>query len=133
MTSATHSVREGIRGPNIASADVQLLPTYHPEGLPYALLEGMAAGLPVITTRIGGIPDVVVSGVHGLFVPPREPAPLADAIADLATDRAAVERMGAACVQRIAGGYAIEQVAAAFGTIYRDVIAGVAKPEVQAG
>ena len=99
-------------------ADALLLPT-HAEGLPYTLLEAMAAGLPPITTRVGGIPDVVAADVHGLFVPPGDPAAIAAAIGQLGSERAALARMREACVQRVATGFAIAQVAEAFGGLYR--------------
>src|SRR5260221_3883057 len=62
----------------LGSADAFVLASYA-EGLPYALLDGMAAGLPAIVTRVGAIPDVVVEGVHGLFVPPRDPGAISRA------------------------------------------------------
>ncbi len=86
----------------LASADVLVLAS-HAEGLPYALLEGMAAGDAAIVTRVGAVPDVVVDGVHGLFVPPYNPLAIAGAIARLAADRGLVARMSEACRRRIAG------------------------------
>src|SRR5207244_8428982 len=80
----------------LAQADVLLLPSYS-EGLPYALLEGMAAGAVPIATRVGAIPDVMGEGAHGRFVPARDPEAIARAIAALAADRAALARMSAAC------------------------------------
>ena len=52
------------------------------EGLPLALLEAMAAGVPVVATRVGGVPDVVAPGT-GLLVPPEQPDALADALLDV--------------------------------------------------
>ena len=108
-------------------ADVLLLPTYHSEGLPYALLEGMAAGLVPIVTRIAAIPDVVTEGVHGLFVPPRDPQAIAQAIATLAADRAALARMGAASRERALAEYSIERLADRFSTLYSS-LGGTATP-----
>lgn len=99
-------------------ADVLLLPTYHSEGLPYALLEGMAAGLVPVVTRIAAIPDVVSEGVHGLFVPPRDPEAIAQAIARLAADRPLLARMGAACRERALAAYSIERLADDFTALY---------------
>ena len=65
-------------------ADVLALATYR-EGLPYALLEAMAGGAVPVTTPVGAIPDVVQDGVHGLFVPARDPQALANALERLAT------------------------------------------------
>jgi glycosyltransferase involved in cell wall biosynthesis len=103
----------------LAEADVLMLPTYHLEGLPYALLEGMAAGLVPIVTRVGAIPDVVQQDVHGLFVPPRDPQTLAGALEALAADRAALERMSAASRERVSTYYSVERVAGDFTALYR--------------
>ena len=102
----------------LSRADAMLLPTYHAEGLPYALLEAMAAGAVPVLTRIGALPDVVAEGVHGLFVPPRDPAALAAAIAALDADRGALARMAAACRARVAADYSIQRVAADFAALY---------------
>jgi glycosyltransferase involved in cell wall biosynthesis len=102
----------------VRNSDVLLLPTYHAEGLPYALLEGMAAGLVPIVTRIAAIPDVVTEGVHGLFVPPRDPEAIAQALARLDVDRAGVARMGAASREQVLRAYSIERLADDFATLY---------------
>jgi glycosyltransferase involved in cell wall biosynthesis len=103
----------------LGEADVLVFPTYHREGLPYALLEGMAAGVVPITTRVAAIPDVVTESVHGLFVPPRDPQAVADAIVALAHDPAWRERMSAACRARVAAAYSIERLADDFTALYR--------------
>jgi glycosyltransferase involved in cell wall biosynthesis len=100
----------------LAQADAFVLATYHAEGLPYALLEAMAAGLPVVTTRIGAIPDVVEEGVHGLFVPGSDPDAIYRAIAALSADRDLLARMSAACRTRVAEAYSMERLA---GELYR--------------
>ena len=102
----------------LARSDVLALPTYHAEGLPYALLEAMSAGLAVITTRVAAIPDVVTEGVHGLFVPPRDPAAIAAAITQLAADRQMLRRMGNAGRERVAEAYSLPRLAAEFGELY---------------
>lgn len=109
-------------------ADVLLLPTYHAEGLPYALLEGMAAGLVPIVTRIAAIPDVVTEGVHGLFVPPRDPEAIAQALATLDADRAALARMSAACRSRALAEYSIERLADSFSALYTSLGGGGVAP-----
>jgi glycosyltransferase involved in cell wall biosynthesis len=101
----------------LGSSDVFVLAS-HSEGLPYALLESMAAGVPVIASHVGAIPDVVVDRVHGLLIPPRSPEALADAIAKLASDRDRLVRMGTACRERIAGGYSIDSLAEKFCRLY---------------
>ncbi|MGH8131172.1 MAG: glycosyltransferase family 4 protein, partial [Steroidobacteraceae bacterium] len=107
----------------LAESDAFVLATYHPEGLPYALLEAMAAGLPVITTRIGAIPDVVADGVHGLFVPGKDAAAIHRAIATLSADRDLLARMSAACRKRIADNYSLERLAEQFCRLYSELCA----------
>ena len=66
------------------------------EGLPIAALEAMAAGLPVITTDIGGTPEIVRRFGNGLIAPPRNPEALAAAIVALATSPEQTQSMGIA-------------------------------------
>jgi glycosyltransferase involved in cell wall biosynthesis len=101
----------------LAQSDVLLLPSYA-EGLPYALLEGMAAGAVPIATRVGAIPDVMEDGVHGRFVPVRDPEAIAQAIAALAADRDALARMSAASRQRIVATYSITRLASQLNSLY---------------
>jgi glycosyltransferase involved in cell wall biosynthesis len=106
----------------LSQADVFLLPSYS-EGLPYSLLEAMAAGVVPIVTPVGAIPDVVSEDEHGVFVAPREAESIAKAIAKLAADRASLARMSAACRARISGGYSLERVARDFSQLYWDLCA----------
>ena len=85
-----------------AGFDLFVLPSLW-EGAPYALLEAMAAGLPVVATRVAGNADLVVEGKTGLLVPPRDPPALARAIAELLRDpvrRAMIGRRGREQVER---------------------------------
>jgi glycosyltransferase involved in cell wall biosynthesis len=66
--------------------DVFVLPTLPGEGIPRVLLEAMASGTPVVTTRVAGIPSLVADGRNGLLVESAEAAPVAEAILRLATD-----------------------------------------------
>ncbi|MFC9329835.1 glycosyltransferase [Kitasatospora sp. NPDC057015] len=72
------------------------------QGLPDALLEAMAVGLPTVATRVGRIPEVLVDGAHGLLVPPGDPSAVRDALAALVADPALRERLGAASRERAA-------------------------------
>jgi len=66
----------------LAALDVFVLPSLW-EGMPNVLLEAMAAGLPIVSTAVGGTPEVIVEGVTGLLVPPGEPTALATALRSL--------------------------------------------------
>jgi glycosyltransferase involved in cell wall biosynthesis len=94
----------------LAGADVMILPSYS-EGLPYALLEGMAAGIPVIATPVGAIPDVVSDGIHGFLVPTRDGKAIAEALAVLAGDRERLSWMSRACRRRIRAAFSIDRLA----------------------
>lgn len=98
-------------------ADVLLLPSYS-EGLPYALLEAMAAGVVPVVTPVGAMPDVVVGGMHGTFVPPGNAGAIADAIAALDADRETLGRMSAACRHRIAQAFSLGRFAAGLSALY---------------
>jgi glycosyltransferase involved in cell wall biosynthesis len=102
-------------------SDLLLLPSYS-EGLPYALLEGMAAGVVPIVTPVGAIPDVVVERVHGVFVPVGDSAAIAGALEALAAERATVGRMSDACRKRIVLDYSLERLASAFKDLYTDIL-----------
>ncbi|MCA9185525.1 MAG: glycosyltransferase family 4 protein, partial [Planctomycetales bacterium] len=70
------------------------------EGMQVAILEMMAAGLPLVATAIGGTPDAVVDGETGVLVPPKDPQALSEAIIPLLKDRDKLQAMGARARQR---------------------------------
>lgn len=77
----------------LGQADMLVLPSFA-EGVPVVLMEAMAAGLPVIATRVGGVGELVEDGLTGLTVPPGDAAALARAIETLAGDAALRARLG---------------------------------------
>jgi glycosyltransferase involved in cell wall biosynthesis len=79
----------------LAAADIFVLPSLF-EGLPMSVIEAMLTGLPVVATAIRGPREQVVDGITGLLVPPRQSAPLADAIVRLVRDPGLRAAMGAA-------------------------------------
>jgi sugar transferase (PEP-CTERM/EpsH1 system associated) len=79
----------------LAALDVFAL-TSRSEGLNNTILEAMAAGLPVVATRVGGADEMVVDGVTGLLVPPESPTKLAEALRRLLTDASMKSSMGQA-------------------------------------
>ena len=81
-------------------SDVFAFATLH-EGMPNALLQAMACGLPLVSTNVSGIPEIVDDGVNGFLVPPRSPDSLSVALGKLVDDPAVRRRMGEANVERI--------------------------------
>jgi len=79
----------------LASADVAVCCSDF-EGGPLSVMEYMGARLPVVATRVGGLPELVRDGENGLLVPPRDPVSLARALADLLSNPSERERMGQA-------------------------------------
>jgi len=98
----------------LAAADVVVLPSLH-EGLGVAALEAMAAGRPVVASRVGGLAEVVDDGVTGLLVPPRDPEALAAALSALAVDPERRRAMGAHALERVRARYS--SAAMAEGTL----------------
>ena len=76
-------------------ADVLVLPSWA-EGLPNAMVEGMAVGLAVVVTAVGNIPDVVTDGISGLLIPPRDAGALEKALARVIDDSALRIRLATA-------------------------------------
>ena len=105
------------------NADLFVFPTFHREGLPYALLESLASGTPVITTAVGAIPDVVADGVHGIMVNPHAAAEVANAVRRLILDRSLMQRMSRACLERAREGYGVERLSDDFAKLYTRVLA----------
>jgi glycosyltransferase involved in cell wall biosynthesis len=91
----------------LADSDIFVLASYW-EGMPGAIMEAMASKLPVVATRVGGVPELVVDGETGLLVPPRDPAALASALAQLIGDGALRRRMGEAGQRRILAHFRLE-------------------------
>ncbi|MHB1516458.1 MAG: glycosyltransferase family 4 protein, partial [Acidiferrobacteraceae bacterium] len=100
-------------------SDVFVFPTYNPEGLPYALLEAMAAGCVPVICPVAAIPDVMQDGVHGLFVPPKDPEALARALIFLDRQRDELARMARAARERISQYYLIDRLVRDLMGIYR--------------
>ena len=101
----------------LAACDVGLLCS-HEEGFSNAVLEGMAAGLPMIVTDVGGNAEAVVDGVCGYVVPPRSPQAFASALVSLVRDKAARERMGRAARQRVEAHFSLDRCVDEYEALY---------------
>jgi len=106
----------------LAAADAFILPSYE-EGMSLALLEAMAAGLPVVATDIPGNRALVEPGRHGLLVPPAEPEPLAEAVGRLLEDRARAAGLGAAARRRVASEFSLDRMVERHIELFESLIA----------
>jgi len=111
-----------------------LLLTSINEGTPVSVIESLAAGRPVVATRVGGVPDVVRHGIDGFLVPAHDVDAAADHLALLASDHDLRLRMGASGQERIAERYAVDRLVSDVDALYRRLLAerGWALPEARA-
>jgi glycosyltransferase involved in cell wall biosynthesis len=84
-----------------SAADIFVLPS-HSEGSPNVLLEAMAAAIPVVATRVGGVPEIATDGRTSLLVPSKNPRAIAEALKRLLNDRQLRRELGQTAVQRAA-------------------------------
>jgi glycosyltransferase involved in cell wall biosynthesis len=104
-----------------AAFDVFILPSAN-EGTPVTAIEALAAGKPVVATRVGGIPDVVRDGEDGFLVEPGDVEALAERLAQLATDPELRERMGEAARSRVRERYSVERLVDDVDLLYRSLL-----------
>jgi glycosyltransferase involved in cell wall biosynthesis len=109
----------------LAASDIGVLAS-HEEGFPNAVLEYMAAGLPVVATAVGGTAEAVVDGETGHLVAPRDPAALAAALGSLAADPERRRRWGEAGRRRVAALFSLDASAGAYMALYERIAAGAA-------
>jgi len=114
--------------PLLAAADVFALPSLW-EGMPNALLEAMAAGLPCVATAVGAVPEMVVDGREALVVPAGDPGALARALAELATWPTRRSEMGAFARRRVEDAFRIEATVAQTERLYDELLAAPRRAE----
>jgi len=101
----------------LMAADIFALPS-RSEAFPNSVLEAMAAGLPIVASGVGGIPELVDSGRTGLLVRPGDPKELADRLCDLMADPARARRLGEAARSEASSRYSFDRMVAAFEGLY---------------
>lgn len=107
--------------PNIlAVSDLSVLPS-HEEGFSNVILESMAAGLPVVATKVGGNSEAVVDGVTGWLVPPRNPALMTEKIVDLLEEPQKASSWGDKGRARVQRFFTVEQMVEKHLTLYKKV------------
>jgi glycosyltransferase involved in cell wall biosynthesis len=107
----------------LAACDIGVLCS-HQEGFSNAILESMAAGLPMIVTDVGGNAEAVTNGTCGLVVPPQSPADLAEAVCRMSADAALRARFGDAARARIKDQFSLSACVAKYDRLYRTLLAG---------
>lgn len=109
----------------LMASDVFVQPSHH-EGLPNAIIEAMAASLPVVATTVGGIPEVVIpageKGETGWLVPPHEPEMLAVALVSSASDPIRRAKMGERALLRVLEEFSLARSVSCYESIYRELL-----------
>lgn len=92
------------------------------EGMPNAVMEALAAGLPVVATDVDGVRELIVHAQTGWLVPPGDAGALAAQLVYTLTHPDEARRVGAAAARRMAGHFTVEQMVAAFDALYRSLL-----------
>ena len=105
----------------LSEVDVLILPSVE-DNCPMAILEGMAAGLPVVASNIGGVPDLVDPGKTGLLFDPHDANSISHAVETLLKDQTLMERMGSAGRERARTEFSIQAIARRQLEVYSEVL-----------
>jgi glycosyltransferase involved in cell wall biosynthesis len=106
----------------LALADLQVHPA-HIEGVPLAVCEGMAAGLPIVASRVGGLPEVLDNGASGILVPEGDEDAFAEAVLALMRDRPRAAALGTAARAFIENDYSLATAVRAVEATYDEMVA----------
>lgn len=107
----------------LAALDVAVLCSTDVETFPMAFLEAMAAELPLVGTRVGGLSEMIAVEENGLLVPPRQPDALAAALLRLLGDLETARRWGEASRQRVRHDYSVERMVSAYEGLFTALLA----------
>lgn len=121
------SVPNQLLPPYYRAADIFILPSVvdsrgDTEGLGVVLLEAIAAGCPVVASRVGGIPDIVIHNRTGLLVEQKNPGQLAEAVVSLLRNRQLAKKLSAAARKNVEGGFSWKKVSGEFAAVYGSVL-----------
>jgi glycosyltransferase involved in cell wall biosynthesis len=105
----------------LAASDVFVFPSVWDEALGYVLLEAMAMGVPIVASRVGGIPEVIRDGENGLLVPPRDVGAMTQAIARLLDDPVGRETIGRQGRRTVEERFSIASMVNATAAVYAEV------------
>jgi glycosyltransferase involved in cell wall biosynthesis len=112
----------------LALMDALVMASYAHEGVPQAVLQALAMAKAVVATKIGGIPEVIISGESGLLAPPKDPDALALAMARLMDDGPLREKLGRQGRSLVMAKYSLERMAEQVEAVYDWVAGGGSHP-----
>jgi glycosyltransferase involved in cell wall biosynthesis len=105
----------------LAAAAVSVLPSYS-EGVSNTLLESMAAGVPVVATRVGGTPEVIEDGQHGLLTPPGDARAIADSVCAVLMSPFLAARLGVQARERVVREFSFDVVVGRTQDLYLELL-----------
>lgn len=120
-----HEVTSLLRDADLFVLPSVVAPTGQMEGIPVALMEAMASRLPVVSTRLSGIPELVEDGVSGLLVPPADEAALAEAITTLCSDTQLRQRLGERGREKVVEEFDLRESVARLRALFEESARGV--------
>ena len=121
---SSEDVRAALVGARVFALPSVRLRSGRMEGIPVALMEAMASGVPVVASRLSGIPELVEDGVTGLLVTPGEPSALAAAMARILDDDALAAELARSARERVERSFSLAGEAERLGDLFAESIAG---------
>jgi glycosyltransferase involved in cell wall biosynthesis len=104
-------------------SDVMVLPSHGVvETLPLSVLEAMAAGVPVVATAVGSLPEMITDGENGKLIPTGNPDALAVAIESIVTDEEAARSMAEVARERVADRYSVERMVVGYAALFEEAL-----------
>ena len=102
-------------------ADIYVLPSYA-EGLPMSILEAASYGLPIVATRVGGIPEIIDDGVNGFLIDPGDKGALTDRLLRLIENPELRSQMGRAAYQKVKEKFDVDTVVKQLDSLYQEFL-----------
>ena len=113
----------------LSTWDLLMIPSFE-EGLPLSALEAMALARPVIASRVGGLPELIVDGETGILLPPGDTDAMVECIAELANDRERLERIGIEGWKHVRADFSSEQMARRTTELYDRLLKRMPEKEI---